>query len=201
MSTAAMLKPVASKPHHGPGRPRSEAAEKAILEATLRLLAELGYGGLTMDKVAAEARVSKATMYRRWPSKVHLVITAFSQLPELPCPNTGNLRQDLIDVLSSFLLITQNTSLAGVLPTLAGERARIPELADYLDEATRQRREPVKQVLQRAIKRGDLPAKTDVELAIDLVMSPLVMRIFFTNNPADIRFLEQVIDHTLKGLK
>ena len=104
-------------------------------------------------------------------------------------------------MLGSFLLITQNTSLAGVLPTLAGERARIPELADYLDEATRQRREPVKQVLQRAIKRGDLPAKTDVELAIDLVMSPLVMRIFFTNNPADIRFLEQVIDHTLKGLK
>lgn len=196
MTSAAVL-----KAHHGPGRPRSEAAEKAILEATLRLLAELGYGGLTMDRVAAEAKVSKATMYRRWPSKVHLVITAFSQLPQLPCPDTGNLRQDLIEVLGSFLLITQNTSLAGVLPTLAGERARIPELADYLDEATRQRREPVKQVLQRAIKRGDLPAKTDVELAIDLVMSPLVMRIFFTNNPADIRFLEQVIDHTLKGLK
>ena len=196
MTSAAVL-----KAHHGPGRPRSEAAEKAILEATLRLLAELGYGGLTMDRVAAEAKVSKATMYRRWPSKVHLVITAFSQLPQLPCPDTGNLRQDLIEVLGSFLLITQNTSLAGVLPTLAGERARIPELADYLDEATRQRREPVKQVLQRAIKRGDLPAKTDVELAIDLVMSPLVMRIFLTNNPADIRFLEQVIDHTLKGLK
>jgi AcrR family transcriptional regulator len=190
-----------AKQTNGPGRPRSEAAEKAILEATLRLLAELGYGGLTMDKVAAEAKVSKATMYRRWPSKVHLVITAFSQLPQLPCPDTGSLRQDLIDVLGSFLLITQNTSLAGVLPTLAGERARIPELADYLDEATQQRREPVKQVLQRAIKRGDLPAKTDVELAIDLIMSPLVMRIFFTNNPADIRFLEQVIDHTLKGLK
>lgn len=184
----------------GPGRPRSEAAEKAILDATLHLLAELGYGGLTMDKVAAEAKVSKATMYRRWPSKVHLVITAFSQLPELPCPDTGNLRQDLIEVLSSFLLITQNTSLAGVLPTLAGERARIPELADYLDEATRQRREPVKKVIARAVKRGDLPAATDIELAIDLIMSPLVMRIFFTNNPADLNFLKQVIDSALKGL-
>lgn len=184
----------------GPGRPRSEAAEKAILDATLRLLAELGYGGLTMDKVAAEAKVSKATMYRRWPSKVHLVITAFSQLPELPCPDTGNLKQDLTEVLGSFLLITQNTSLAGVLPTLAGERARSPELAEYLDEATRQRREPVKTVLERAVKRGDLPAATDIELAIDLIMSPLVMRIFFTNNPANLRFLQQVIDSTLKGL-
>jgi AcrR family transcriptional regulator len=184
----------------GPGRPRSEAAEKAILDATLRLLAELGYGGLTMDKVAAEAKVSKATMYRRWPSKVHLVITAFSQLPELPCPDTGDLRQDLIEVLGSFLLITQNTSLAGVLPTLAGERARIPELADYLDVATRQRREPVKTVIASAIKRGDLPATTDIELAIDLIMSPLVMRIFFTNNPADLNFLKQVIDIVLKGL-
>jgi AcrR family transcriptional regulator len=184
----------------GPGRPRSEAAEKAILEATLQLLAELGYGGLTMDKVAAEAKVSKATMYRRWPSKVHLVITAFSQLPQLPCPDTGHLKKDLIEVLQSFLLIAQNASLAGVLPTLAGERARSPELADYLDEATRQRREPVKKVLLRAIKRKELPANTDIELAIDLVMSPLVMRIFFTNNPADMNFLEQVIDHTLKGL-
>jgi AcrR family transcriptional regulator len=184
----------------GPGRPRSEAAEKAILEATLRLLAELGYGGLTMDKVAAEAKVSKATMYRRWPSKVHLVITAFSQLPELPCPDSGDLKQDLTEVLGSFLLITQNTSLAGVLPTLAGERARSPELAEYLDEATRQRREPVKIVLERAVKRGDLPVATDIELAIDLIMSPLVMRIFFTNNPANLNFLKQVIDSTLKGL-
>lgn len=195
-----MKNPVPHKAN-GPGRPRSESAEKAILEATLRLLAELGYGGLTMDKVAAEAKVSKATMYRRWPSKVHLVITAFSQLPQLPSPDTGNLKQDLVEVLGSFLLITQNTSLAGVLPTLAGERARIPELADYLDEATRQRREPVKQVLARAVKRGDLPANTDIEFAIDLIMSPLVMRIFFTNNPADQRFLEQVIDKILKALK
>jgi AcrR family transcriptional regulator len=191
----------AAKSSHGPGRPRSEAAERAILDATLRLLAELGYGGLTMDKVAAEARVSKATMYRRWPSKVHLVITAFSRLPQLPCPDTGNLKQDLLEVLSTFLLITENASLAGVLPTLAGERARIPELADYLDESTRQRREPVKTVLERAIKRGDLPANTDIELAIDLVMSPLVMRIFFTNNPADRGFIERMLDKILKGLR
>lgn len=189
------------KAHHGPGRPRSEAAERAILDATLRLLADLGYGGLTMDKVAAEARVSKATMYRRWPSKVHLVITAFSQLPQLPCPDTGNLKQDLVEVLGTFLLITENASLAGVLPTLAGERARIPELADYLDEATRQRREPVKQVLERAVKRGDLPKDLDIELAIDLIMSPLVMRIFFTNNPADKAFIERMLDKILKGLR
>lgn len=189
-----------AKTGHGPGRPRSEAAEKAILDATLRLLAELGYGGLTMDKVAAEARVSKATMYRRWPSKVHLVITAFSQLPQLPSPDTGNLKGDLTEVLGTFLLITENASLAGVLPTLAGERARIPELADYLDEATRQRREPVKIVLERAVKRGELPTHTDIELAIDLIMSPLVMRIFFTNNPADRAFIERMLDKILKGL-
>jgi AcrR family transcriptional regulator len=160
----------------------------------------LGYGGLTMDKVAAEARVSKATMYRRWPSKVHLVIAAFSQLPQLPVPDTGNLKQDLLEVLGSFLLISENASLAGVLPTLAGERARIPELAEYLDEATQQRREPVRIVLERAVKRGDLPTGTDLELAVDLIMSPLVMRIFFTNNPADEAFIGRMLDKVLKGL-
>jgi len=184
----------------GPGRPRSEEAEKAILEATLQLLAELGYGGLTMDKVAAEAKVSKATMYRRWPSKVHLVIAAFSQLPDLPSPNKGNIKEDLVEVLQTFLLISENSSLAGVLPTLAGERARIPELSEYLDSATRQRREPVKQVVERAIQRGELPRETDIELAVDMIMSPLVMRIFFTNNPADAAFLEQVLETALKGL-
>jgi AcrR family transcriptional regulator len=163
------------------------------------LLAELGYGGLTMDKVAADAKVSKATMYRRWPSKVHLVIAAFSQLPDLPSPDTGNLRQDLMEVLKSFLTITENASLAGVLPTLAGERARIPELSQYLDEAIAQRREPVRKVLERGLKRGDIE-DVDLELAVDLVMSPLVMRIFFTNNPADVAFLEKVIDTVLKGL-
>ncbi len=189
-----------TKSQGGPGRPRSEAAEKAILDSTLKLLAELGYGGLTMDKVAADAKVSKATMYRRWPSKVHLVIAAFSQLPELPSPDTGAIRTDLIQVLESFLTITENTPLAGVLPTLAGERARTPELSDYLDKATRQRRKPVKQMLERAVRRGELPGSTDIELAVDMVMSPLVMRIFFTNNPADMEFLKQVVETALRGL-
>ncbi|MCB1614877.1 MAG: TetR/AcrR family transcriptional regulator [Pseudomonadales bacterium] len=187
-------------PQTGPGRPRSEEAEKAILDATLQLLADKGYNGLTVDKVAALASVSKSTMYRRWPSKLHLVIAAFSQLPQLPSTNTGNLLQDLVNILESFLNIAENTPLAGVLATLAGEQARNHELSEYLLPLIDARRKPVRDILQNAMQRHELPEDLDLELAVDMVMGPAIMRMLFTRAPLQGRPVQQMLEITLRGL-
>ena len=87
------------------GRPRSADAHRAILAATLKLLADVGYEKLTVGEVASVAGVGKATIYRRWPSKAPLVIEAFSQFPELATPDTGDVLGDLTTLLRSFARI------------------------------------------------------------------------------------------------
>ncbi|WP_235826381.1 TetR/AcrR family transcriptional regulator [Candidatus Frankia alpina] len=96
-----MTQPSLASPRPG-GRPRDESRDHAIRSATLDLLAELGYDGVTMDRVAA--RAGKATIYRRWPSKLAMVIDSINAFAEerMPTPDTGSLRLDIIEFLTSF---------------------------------------------------------------------------------------------------
>ena len=111
------------------GRPRSEVAHQAILDATLELLAEVGFSALTVEGVAQRAGVGKATIYRRWPSKLPLVVEAFGELPAFEDVDTGRLEADLKAMLTQYLKNFLSTPLATVYPSLAAERRHNPELA------------------------------------------------------------------------
>jgi AcrR family transcriptional regulator len=110
------------------GRPRSEAAHQSILDATLELLAEVGFSALTVEGVAQRAGVGKATIYRRWPSKLPLVVEAFGELPAFTDVDTGSLDTDLEAMLTQYLKSFLSTPLATVYPSLAAERRHNPEL-------------------------------------------------------------------------
>jgi AcrR family transcriptional regulator len=161
------------------GRPRSEAADRAILDASVELLASHGLAGLTLEGVAERAGCSKATIYRRWPSKLHLVFETVSRLPPLPEPDTGSLAGDLRALLRAFIEVLQSTPLSRVMPALIGELAFDRELAERFAPLWSARREPLRRALARAIARAELPVGTDVELAIDLLIGPLLARLLF----------------------
>ena len=184
----------------GPGRPRSQEAEAAILEATAHLLAELGYGAVTTDKIAARARVSKSTIYRRWPSKEHLAIAALGRSEPLKVAGKGNALDQLVDVLLQFAGLVRGTPLAGLLLTLLGERVHNPTLAAELDRVIEQRRWPVKAIVQRAVERKELPAGTDIDMAVDLIMGPLVVRLFFLPGDVSRKAVREMIRIALRGL-
>jgi AcrR family transcriptional regulator len=184
----------------GPGRPRSEQAHRAILDATLELLSQVGYDRLTVSGVAARAGVGKATIYRRWPSKLPLVIEAFSQLPELAVPDTGNVVDDLTELLKGFVEILAATPLACVLPILAGEGARDPELSRTLAPLFKARREPLIRVLERAVARSELPPDIDVEAAADVIMGPVVTRLVFTGAELGPALVGPFVDAALFGI-
>ena len=129
------------------GRPRSEEAHQAILDATLELLAELGFSALTVEGVASRAGVGKATIYRRWASKLPLVVEAFGQLPALEDADTGSVERDLKTMLRSYLELFHKTSLATVLPSLAGERAHNSELSKIFEPVMKGRRQPLVRAL------------------------------------------------------
>ena len=184
----------------GPGRPRSELAHRAILDATLERLSEVGYDRLTVASVASLAGVAKATIYRRWPSKLPLVIEAFSVLPTLASPDTGSVVDDLEEILRSFAEILTTTPLASVLPILAGECAHDPELSELLAPHIQARREPLIRVLERAVSRCELPPDIDLEAAADVIMGPIVTRMFFTGAEVDPDHARTFVEAALFGI-
>jgi AcrR family transcriptional regulator len=183
------------------GRPRSEEAHQAILDATLELLQEVGFSALTVEGVASRAGVGKATIYRRWPSKLPLVVEAFGQLPSLEDVDTGSLEDDLAQMLSSYLELFHTTPLAAVLPSLAGERAHNPALGQLFDPVMRGRRQPLTRAFERAIARGELPADLDVYLAADLVVGPIAVRLFFTGSRIQPEMVGPMVRLALDGIR
>jgi AcrR family transcriptional regulator len=192
---------VAGSEASGPtGRPRSEEAHKAILDATLDLLIEVGFSALTVEGVASRAGVGKATIYRRWPSKLPLVVEAFGQLPGFEDVDTGDLAEDLKKMIRSYIQVFNSTPLSAVLPSLAGERAHDPELSKLFDPVSVGRRRPLMAAFERAVARGDLPEDIDVELAADMVVGPIAVALFFKGGKVTPRIVGPMVDMALNGI-
>ncbi len=196
-STAATA---AGAPAAPTGRPRSEEAHRAILDATLELLTEVGFSGLTVEGVAQRAGVGKATIYRRWPSKLPLVVEAFGQLPGMEEVDTGSLAEDLKRMLRAYLQVFSSTPLSAVLPSLAGERAHNAELSKLFDPVSIERRVPLRRALERGVARGELPPDIDLELAGDLVVGPIAVALFFKDGRLNPKMVAPMVDLALAGL-
>ncbi len=182
------------------GRPRSEEAHQSILDATIEMLAEVGFSALTVEGVATRAGVGKATIYRRWSSKLPLIVEAFGQLPGLEDVDTGNLVDDLKKMLRNYLQLFYTTPLAAVLPSLAGERAHNPELSELFDPVSRGRRQPLIRALERGVERGELAPDVDLELAADLIVGPIAVTLFFKGGRVSPKMVGPVIELALRGI-
>ena len=183
------------------GRPRSEEAHRAILDAALELLVEVGYSALTVEGIASRAGVGKATIYRRWASKLPLVIEAFGLLPGLEEADTGDLVTDLERMLGSYLDVFSSTPLGAVVPSLAGELPHNPELSELFAPVVRARRQPLIRALQRGVARGELPADTDLDLAADLIVGPITVRLFFTRARPTAKLVPSIVRLALDGIR
>jgi AcrR family transcriptional regulator len=184
------------------GRPRSEAADEAIQEATLDLLAGEGYGNLTMSGVASRAGVSTATLYRRWTSKLDLVIgTLVARAGELPAPDKGSLREDVTTVMREVVDRFTTTTSGRIIRGLIDEIGRNPELAEALRENLfRPRRAALGAMLDRATARGELRPGLDPDVVIDLVFGPLYHRLLITGEAMTPRVMRELTDLVLRGI-
>jgi len=166
----------------------------------MRLLSHEGYERLTLSKVASRARASKSTIYRRWPTKEHLVIEAFKRWPALVPRNTGSLLSDLLNLYRQSLRILYRPPSSALMPILIAERARNPNLVAVFDPVMQRRREPVRIVLRRAIERGELPARVDIDLAVDALMGAVYLRMYFVEGDLSIAGIRKVFAVLLRGL-
>jgi AcrR family transcriptional regulator len=187
----------------GRGRPRSERSHRAILQATEELLEERGFVDLTMEEVAVRAQVSKATIYRRWPTKGTLVFDAFGAqfLARQPLPDTGSLRGDLLASLRSWIRVVKGTVTGRTLVGLIAEVQRDPELAEVWSERfVRQVRAQHRLMIERAVERGEIPSDTDADVTLDLLFGSAYHRLLQSHLTLSDRFAQSVVDTIVKGL-
>lgn len=184
----------------GPGRPRDARHDQAILDATLAILLEQGYRGVTIEGVAARAGVGRPTIYRRWPSKPAVVVAALVQSNRLalPAPDTGSLRNDLIAVQRHQVERMNAPDARRVTAGLIADLADDPDLADtYVSQFLAPRRASVWQVLQRGVDRGEFDADVDFAFIYDLLVGPLFMRAVVWGQPLAPDAAEKTADVVL----
>ena len=170
----------------GPGRPRDAGRDRAILGATLKILYDKGYAGLTIESVAASAGVGRPTIYRRWRSKAALVVAALVESARLAIPeaDTGSLRSDLIEVQRHQVELMNSPASRRVTAGLVADLAADPELGEiYVSQYLVPRRAALAQVLQRGVDRGELDADADLNFIYDLLLGPLFMRAVVWGQP------------------
>ncbi|MCH0538088.1 TetR/AcrR family transcriptional regulator [Streptomyces sp. MUM 203J] len=191
-----------------PGRPRSAAADTAILEATRTALVELGWSKLSLSDVAARAGVAKTTLYRRWAGKSELVVDAVAVLfDELELPDRGSLAADVEGVVHQFAAILERPEAKTALMAVVAESTRDAPLRERIRTSIVDRQKRL--VLEgraRAQARGELPpgvgapeSGTD-DLIFDVIAGAVVHRALVSGEPVDAEWVRRFTALLLGGL-
>lgn len=184
------------------GRPKDARIDQDVVRAVLDTLETKGYRHITIERIAKTVKRARTSLYRRWPSKRHLVAFAVvSTLKAEAAPDSGSLRRDLIcavDTLRRAFAGPLGQALPGLLADMAHDQAlaRI-----FREEVLRRRRASIRKALTRGIARGEIRADIDVEVFIDLLTAPAYFRVLFRHARVSRSFIETVVDYVLRGSK
>jgi AcrR family transcriptional regulator len=184
------------------GRPRDASVDAAITQAVLEVLDDVGLKAMSMDAVAACAGVGKATIYRRWSSKEDLVVDVMASLvAAVEVPETDDIRTDLITLLVRLRIFMSDVKAGSIFPWLVGEVAAGTEVGrHYANAVIIPRRAMIAQVIGHAIEIGSLRRDLDVQLAVDMITGPAILRKMIAPvQGVDERWEERLVDALLEG--
>ena len=185
-----------------PGRPRDPEVDRAILQATLRVLAEEGYAGTSIERVASEAGVGKTAIYRRYSSKEELAAAALGSIRAEwgPPPDTGSARNDMVEMLVLAQAAFARGPALPMLGALLVEERRNPELFElFRERVMRPRRDDAMKVLQRGVERGEIRADADLEVAIHAMVGSILAR-HIMGVPESREIIEETVNAVWKSL-
>ncbi|AWZ00163.1 putative HTH-type transcriptional regulator [Rhodobiaceae bacterium] len=185
------------------GRPRSEAARRAILDAAAGLLEEGGISAVTMEAVAARAKVGKPTIYRSWPNAQALAMatlmeadTAQTNVQETASP-LADLERQLLKVVEKFA--TKRGSQVRLMLAAAEQDSEIAK--GFRNQVILKSRVEGHDLLTRSIAAGDIRADADIEIALDMIYGPLFYRVLIGHLPLDETFAKGLLREVLRGLQ
>ena len=184
-----------------PGRPRSEHARQAILRSTMNLLQDTGFDDLTIEAIATDAGVGKATVYRWWPNKGALVVDAFASGTEskLHFPDTGSVYRDVSFQMRRAVAIFRSPQ-GRIVAALLGAGQSDPELLEaFRARFLRPRRQEAYKTLLRGIDRGELPRGLDLDLVLDILYGAIYMRFMIRHDELSAEYVNEVCELVLTG--
>jgi AcrR family transcriptional regulator len=183
------------------GRPIDSRIEREVVHAVLNLLKTKSYRHVTIERVARTVKRARTSLYRRWPSKRHLVAYAVvSTLAAEPAPDSGSLRHDLISAVDTLRRAFAGP-LGQALPGLLGDMAHDRELAKVIrEEVLMRRRTSISNALARGIARGEIRGGMDIDVLIDLLTAPCYFRVLFRHARITRAFVETVVDYALRAV-
>ncbi len=158
----------------------------------------------TLEAVARRAGVGKTAIYRRWSNKLEMVLEIVSDVAgrAVPLPDTGSLAGDLRLLMMIVAKALQHRIASQIIPDLMAEAARNPQIAETLQKALRTHQQAVgDKLVGQAVARGELPAGTDPELTVDLILGPLYWRLAVARTPISDDYLERLTDAVTAALR
>jgi len=187
-----------------PGRPRSQASHQAILQATLSLLGELGFEGMSIEAIAARAGVGKTTIYRRYTNKEELVADAIESIrQDVVIPNTGSLWSDIDELIENAAQISLNPLARQTVATIISSALSNTQFAQiYWTKYLQPRRQAFAVVIERAKARNEISADLDPGLVFDAMSGIMLYSLVFQPTSESWQaYVRRALDLFLKGLE
>lgn len=173
---------------------RVRRSRAAVLAATSALLFERGYSGVSVDEVARRSGVAKTTIYRHWPARTDLLRDACANIgtPQT-APDLGSLRADLAALMGALADALTTAPWTSVLPSIVDAGERDPDMAEMYRRLQQGYSAPFETAIRRGIKRGELPADTDVAALSAALIGPLFFRRWFAREPLTDGFVKEIM--------
>ena len=173
---------------------RVRRSRAAVLGVTAQLLFERGYAGATVDEISRRSGVAKTTIYRHWPARTDLLRDACSTLgTPLDTPDAGGFRADVTASMTNLAHLLRSAKWTSVLPSIIDAAERDSEIAAMYSRLQQGYSAPFATIIQRALRRGELPANTDAAVLIAALIGPLFYRRWFSREPLTDDFAKQIV--------
>lgn len=175
--------------------PRVERSRRVILEATLELLGEVGYGALAVEAIATRAGVGKSTIYRHWGGKLDLVEDALATLKStVLVPETGIFRERLTTYLAEIAAALNDSTWSSCLPAMIDAAERDDDVREMHRAYTCGRRGVLEAFLDEGVASGDLPQGTDVRILAEALIGPILARRLLLHEAYPVDEVGRIVD-------
>jgi TetR/AcrR family transcriptional regulator of autoinduction and epiphytic fitness len=190
---------MASAAGEHPLDPRVERTRRIVLDATIELLVEGGYGAVTIEAVAARSGVAKSTIYRHWPGRLELINDAFHELkPPVPGPCEGDVRDRIVSMLENLARNVADSTWSLCLPALIDAAERDPEARELHRNLAGAGRQALVDLITEGIENGELSAELDPELLAEALVGPILLRRLMSSDPLDPAMVRHLVEQILR---
>ena len=170
-----------------------------VLGAASELLFERGFGGASVDEISRRSGVAKTTIYRHWPTRTELLRDACSKIgTPLDLPDTGSFETDVMTLVTNLARSLRWAKWTSVLPSVIDAAERDLDIAEMYSALQRGYSAPFETVIQRAVRKGELPKKTDAAILIAALTGPLFYRRWFSREPVSDAFAKQIVQRVIR---